>query len=136
MLFANLPDRPGVNLLAVSENLLVYSLYEEAFVTDGTNTQSVGSIYGDPACAVIAPDESWCAAAGASLELFRASPGKTLVQAGEAFSLAVPWVEAMWVTGPHALGLVAAPDTQHAHRRLFTLDVNTRKLAPMDGADT
>ena len=135
MLFADLPDRGSAKLMAISENLLIYSLYEDAFLTDGTATRSIGSLYGDAACAVIAPDESWCAAGGAGLELLLATPGLSLMHDARMFSLATPWIEAMWVTGPSTLGLVAVPDAQHADRRLFTLDVMTRKLAPMDGTD-
>lgn len=137
MLFEFLPSRASAKLLAVSENLLVYSLYEEAFVTDGTHAHAVGApVHGDPVCAAIARDESWCAVAGFGVEILLALPGQTLARggAGEAFSLALGWVEALWVTGPREIGAVVAPDHRHAHRRLLTIDVDTRQVHAMAGA--
>lgn len=67
MLFKDLPERKSARLLALSENLLIYNIYEEGFVTDGASRRAVGApIYGDPSCAAIAtmkPGARWVAPA-------------------------------------------------------------------------
>lgn len=52
--------------LAESENFVVTHEYELAFVTERRTGRELdlGSHYGDPICAVIAPDESWFAVGG------------------------------------------------------------------------
>jgi hypothetical protein len=52
--------------LAESTHLIVSHEYELAFVTEKATGRELplGSHYGDPTCAVIAPDESWVVVAG------------------------------------------------------------------------
>lgn len=135
MLFANLPERNSARLLAVSENLLIYNIWEDGFVTDGANHHSIGAgIYGDPTCAAIARDETWCAVAGAGLEVLLALPGQTLAgdDVGDAFSVRIPWVEALWPFGPRQLGVVTAPSDDDPGRRLLIVDVDTRLITEMN----
>ena len=138
MLFADITDRKHSRLLAISENLLIYNIYEQAFITDGRHTHEVGSaIYGDPKCATIADDETWCAVGGASLEIRVAAPGLTLAAdtLGDACTvLHVAWVEALWPLGRRELGIITEPSQNDPLRRLLAVDIDTREVRDLDRA--
>ena len=135
--FADLIGCGGRCPLAVSRGLLVYHEYEDAWVTDGSGRRRFGSLYGDPACAAIADDESWCAAGGAGIVIARAAVGESVFGAasradvqfatgGEGGTL---WVTALWASAPRQLGIVGAWAGEEAER-LWSLDVDTLALSP------
>lgn len=131
MLFKDLPERKWARLLAISENLLIYKVWERGFVTDGANVHSVGApIYGDPICAAIADDETWCAVGGAGIEILLALPGRTLSapSAGDSRNIRIPWVATLWALGSRQLGVVTAPSADDMRRRLLIVDVDTSEV--------
>jgi hypothetical protein len=64
--------------LAESSNFVVTHEFELAFATEkGTGREiPLGSHYGDPTCAVIAPDESWLAVGGEGVTGFHRRLGE------------------------------------------------------------
>ena len=135
MLFQDIPSRTSASLLGISENLLIYKVYEEGFVTDGKHTHTIGSLYGDPSCAAIAKDETWCAIGGSGVEILLAEQGQTLARewVGDTFGVSALrvegiWVEAMWALGPRQLGIVTSPSSSQPDRRLLVVDVDSREV--------
>lgn len=64
--------------LAESANFVVSHEFELAFATEKRtgSEMSVGSHYGDPTCAVIAPDESWFAVGGEGVTVMHRRRGE------------------------------------------------------------
>ena len=128
MLFPDLPCRDNTVLLAISDNLVVFKVYEDGFVSDGLAEAHIGGIYGDPIAACLADDESWCAIGGATLWL-RLAPAGSLLGEG-AHSVHVPsirWIESLWSIDARRLGFVTGT-SRDAPRRLGHIDVDTLEL--------
>jgi hypothetical protein len=64
--------------LAESANFVVSHEFELAFATEKSTGRemSIGSHYGDPTCAVIAPDESWFAVGGEGVTVMHRRRGE------------------------------------------------------------
>jgi len=124
MLFPDLPDRQRATLLTVSERLVVYKVYETAVITDGKVFAEAGTAYGDPKCAAIADDESWCAVGGASVWV-RVAPPRGDILKSEGVRLhhlrELCWIEALWPLGDRLLGFVCVDG---GRRRIGALDVD------------
>jgi hypothetical protein len=134
--FSDLIGGEGRCPLAVSRGLLIYHAYEDAWVTDGSDHRIFGSLYGDPACAAIADDESWCAAGGAGIVIARVAAGETLFGAASRADVEFAtggaggtlWVAALWASAPRQLGIVGTWGGEEA-QRLWSLDVDTLALS-------
>ena len=128
MLFPDLSYRDNAVLLAISDNLLVFKVYEDGFVSDGIAEAHIAGIYGDPIAACLADDESWCAIGGATLWLRLARAG-SLLDAG-ARSVHVPsirWIQTLWTIDARRMGFVAGP-SRDAPLRLGHIDVDTLEI--------
>lgn len=56
----------NAKVLAASEHLVLYGLWEAAYVWTGTAHLYVGDQYGDPQCGLIDWNERWCLTGGGS----------------------------------------------------------------------
>lgn len=97
--------------LARSRRYLVEHEYESASVTgpDGFR-MPIGEFYGDPAVALIDPEERWCAVAGEGVIVYRLGAAGAGVEyfrsAGETV-----WVAGLRQAGPFALELRCEDET-------------------------
>jgi hypothetical protein len=128
----------GRTPLAASRGLIVYHDFEYATVTDGIVHLTFGSLYGDPQCAAIADDQSWCAAGGAGIALLRAPPGELVTVAATPSAVEFPtggsrtfWVSALWAQGARQLGLVGYWGTSESTSQMWSLDIDTLVLTPL-----
>jgi hypothetical protein len=128
VLFPDLSYRKSAVLLAVSDNLVVFKVYEYGFVSDGTAEEDIGAIYGDPKAACIADDESWCAIGGATLWLCLALPDSGLLDKARIVHVpSIRWINALWTIDARRMGFVTSP-SRDGPQRLGHIDVDTLEV--------
>ena len=125
MLFPDLYCRHNAVLLAISQNLVVFKVYEDGYISDGIVDEPIAGIYGDPIAACIADDESWCAIGGATVWLQLAQPGQLLVERARVIHIpSIRWVQALWTIDARRMGFVTGSSGDEPFR-LGHIDVDT-----------